>query len=189
MRTSRGGLAKNDPTATVVVVGEANDKEKAPPAPMPLQLHLAIGRCGPQLWLGLGQLCRHACTSWLCAIWCIASLASAVFSPAAELPLPVACPDLDGEHDDQPSSNLRTLGRLRQSRAPRAIHHDSQKPCHPAVFLAETLYVFLPLVRPSPDPMLGPMLAPLSELKRRGWRFLQVMPFLWELPPQVLNSE
>jgi hypothetical protein len=44
----------------------------APPAPMPLRLSLADGRDWLQISLGLRQFCRHACTSWHFAIWCIA---------------------------------------------------------------------------------------------------------------------
>src|SRR6185437_6589872 len=32
--------------------------------PMPLRLHLTVVRCRPQLRRGLGDVCRHACTSW-----------------------------------------------------------------------------------------------------------------------------
>jgi len=40
----------------------------------------------PLAWAGSssdwpGRFCRHACTSWHCAIWCIVCLASAVVSP------------------------------------------------------------------------------------------------------------
>ena len=41
----------------------------APAAPMPLRLHLAIGRGWPQISLGLRRICRHACTSWRYAVW------------------------------------------------------------------------------------------------------------------------
>src|SRR5580658_9670723 len=40
----------------------------APTAPMPLRLHLAIGRGWPQFSLGLRRFCRHACTSWQCSV-------------------------------------------------------------------------------------------------------------------------
>jgi hypothetical protein len=43
-------------------------------APMPLRLHLAIGRGRPQIGLGLRRFCRHSCTSWRSAVWCIALL-------------------------------------------------------------------------------------------------------------------
>jgi hypothetical protein len=60
----------------------------APAAPVPLRLHLAVGRGWPQIGLGRRRFCRHACTSWQCAVWCIASLRSAALLLAAELPLP-----------------------------------------------------------------------------------------------------
>ena len=130
----------------------------APPAPMSLQLHLAIDRCWPQFSLGLGRFCRHACTSWHSAIWCIVFLASAVVLPAAELPLPVACPDWDGEHDDRRSCHSRTLSRPPRSQAPHAVRQDSQKPCHLAAPLAETLEEsprpIGPSVRPNPGPFI-----------------------------------
>ena len=44
----------------------------APAAPMPLRLPLAVGRGWPQIGLRLRRFCRHACTSWHFAIWCIA---------------------------------------------------------------------------------------------------------------------
>jgi hypothetical protein len=67
----------------------------APPAPMPLRLSLAVGRDRPQFSLGLRRFCRHACTSWQCAVWCIAFLRSAAVRAAAELPLPAVRPDSD----------------------------------------------------------------------------------------------
>jgi hypothetical protein len=120
----------------------------APAAPMPLRLPLAIGRGWPQFRLGLGRFCRHACTSWHFAVWCIAFLGSDVFSPVAELHSPAACPDLDGEHDDRRSSHCRTSSKLPRSGAPCAIRHDSQKPSHLAALFAGTLNEFPPVVRP-----------------------------------------
>ena len=49
----------------------------APTAPMSLRLPLAVGRSWPQIRLGLRRICRHAFTSWLSAVCCIAFLDSA----------------------------------------------------------------------------------------------------------------
>jgi hypothetical protein len=125
-------------------------------APMPLRLHLPIGRRWPQFRLGLGRFCHHECTFWQCAIWCIAFLASAVVSPVAKLPLPFACPDLDGEPGDRRSSHFRTLSGSPRSPAPRAIRHDSQKPCRLAAFFAGTIEQSPRSIRPVAGSNAGP---------------------------------
>ena len=57
----------------------------APPAPMPLRLHLAVRLCRPQFSLGLRRICRHSFTSWQCAFWCTAFFCSGALMPASEL--------------------------------------------------------------------------------------------------------
>jgi len=65
----------------------------APAAPMPLRLTLAVGLGWPQLWLGLRRFCRHACTSWHIAIWCIHLMNSAFSCGVLSLPCPTLVQD------------------------------------------------------------------------------------------------
>ena len=143
----------------------------APPAPMPLRLPLAIGRGRPQFSLGLRRFCRHACTSWQCAVWCIAFLRSAASRAAAELPLPAARPDSDGIPLGLRSGHLRTSGKSPRNSARRNLPRSPEEWPH-------CCFASLDAESPLPFPRV-------SVTIRCGRCFPLVMPFLWEFPPRA----
>jgi hypothetical protein len=51
------------------------------------------------------------------------------FWSGAEVPLPSACPGLDGEHDGWRSNPCQASGKLSRSGAPHTVHHGSEGLC------------------------------------------------------------